>query len=178
MMSRSGAFSVVGAEVARPPRANVVELDRVRDPPGLGGVGLAVAVYGDLGISGHGARLYQNYMSRESALAGKRSPRRRTGRQARLDRVRRIPDPLAPGPGIQPRPRQARRFEREQVLAGRDARATHRDQCLRGATAQRLAPAPAQLRRPEQRAVRIVVVRERVVSPTRAVTPHPLDPLI
>src|SRR5207253_1806236 len=100
--------------------------------------------------------LYQNCVTRKSVPSG--------SFPTPCHRSRRIADPLAPRPRVEPRAGEPRGFEREQVVAGRDAGAAHRNQRLWRALAQRTGPAPAQLGRGKEAPVRIKIARERMVA--------------
>src|SRR5205085_11585268 len=76
------------------------------------------------------------------------------------DGSRGITDPFAPRAGIQTRTGESGVLQREQVLAGSDARTAHRDDARRRQRAEHRSPASPQLVGRQETAIRAEIVEE------------------
>src|SRR5207244_10790819 len=92
--------------------------------------------------------------------------------------TRRIADPLAPGPRVEPRAGKSRDLEREQIVTGRDARPAHRDHFRPTPPAQPLRPASLERRRVEKSTPRVEVYGEGMVAGARDVARDRVERLV
>src|SRR5262249_43951444 len=153
---------------------DVVEIERILNPPGLRGIELASAVESALRIGCHGARLYQKCVSSKSVSTGSFA----VILGPASDRTSRVGDPFAPRAGVQASTGEARALERQQVVASGDAGAAHGDQLLGRHTVQRVVPRASQQPGLEEAALRVEVAGEGVIACSGNVPRDRIDGLV